>query len=650
MKFGKTFESHLTMEWRQQYMDYVKLKTMIRQGVENAPNPKSTKQYDIDAYFRAFESNFFIVLKEELVKVNNFYAEKLAEARRKHAQLKINLFATVRVPGQLADTRSSLISASVDVKNKRNKTRKLRFAYSEFYLSLILLQNYQNLNLTGFRKICKKYNKYLKSSAGTLWFEQNVVGAPFTDDRLLQQLINEVEELYIKHLADGNRAKAMAKLRVPPLGQPTPPGVVFCAGLVLGLFIVGALTCIASYFYFRDSIQSLMYLYRGQFVWILFCFYLTINVKAFQNVGVNHVLIFEIEPRHHLQPPTFLRISSTLGYICTLSILAFIYYKDFELQDPYIFPLVPVVISLVFLFNPIRIMNYPARRWLIRVFGRVVAAPFYYVRFVDFWVADQMNSLVLCIVDYYYLMRFYWRYWNHYEDIFYFEPDYVVPLLRGFPAWLRLVQCLRRYHDSSSKSISYLLNALKYTTTLMVVLFSTLQMESSAKYSSIFENPYTWLYLASALVSTIFCTGWDLLRDFGLFKIWRWDNFLLREKLVYPKCFYYFVMFENVTIRCFWAIEFYLVYNNFVLPYNCKTLASFLEVTRRFFWNFLRLENEHLYNCGRFRATRDIFIAPLNPRQEQLLERMMDESTLQASKGNESLSEGEDNVLDKKYF
>lgn len=39
------------------------------------------------------------------------------------------------------------------------KVRELKLAFSEFYLSLILLQNYQTLNFTGFRKILKKHDK-----------------------------------------------------------------------------------------------------------------------------------------------------------------------------------------------------------------------------------------------------------------------------------------------------------------------------------------------------------------------------------------------------------------------------------------------------------------------------------------------------------
>lgn len=41
--------------------------------------------------------------------------------------------------------------------------------------------------------------------------------------------------------------------------------------------------------------------------------------------------------------------------------------------------------------------------------------------------------------------------------------------------------------------------------------------------------------------------------------------------------------------------------------------------TSRFIWNFFRLENEHLNNCGEFRAVRDIFITPLPKRPPRTL-------------------------------
>ena len=49
--------------------------------------------------------------------------------------------------------------------------------------------------------------------------------------------------------------------------------------------------------------------------------------------------------------------------------------------------------------------------------------------------------------------------------------------------------------------------------------------------------------------------------------------------------------------------------------------------SRRFVWNFFRLENEHLNNCGEFRAVRDISVMPMDPDDHILLETLMDDET-----------------------
>lgn len=55
------------------------------------------------------------------------------------------------------------------------------------------------------------------------------------------------------------------------------------------------------------------------------------------------------------------------------------------------------------------------------------------------------------------------------------------------------------------------------------------------------------------------------------------------------------------------------------------SILSPLEVFRRFIWNFFRLENEHLNNCGKFRAVRDISVAPIDASDHTQIIRMMDE-------------------------
>jgi hypothetical protein len=57
-------------------------------------------------------------------------------------------------------------------RTKRHQFRKLndiKLAFSEFYLMIILLKNYQTLNYTGFRKILKKHDKLFETTRGNEW-------------------------------------------------------------------------------------------------------------------------------------------------------------------------------------------------------------------------------------------------------------------------------------------------------------------------------------------------------------------------------------------------------------------------------------------------------------------------------------------------
>jgi hypothetical protein len=63
-------------------------------------------------------------------------------------------------------------------------------------------------------------------------------------------------------------------------------------------------------------------------------------------------------------------------------------------------------VFFLFLFNPLNILWSNGRWWFMRVIGRTLAAPFFPVQFEDFWFADQLNSLVLVLLDFEYLVCF----------------------------------------------------------------------------------------------------------------------------------------------------------------------------------------------------------------------------------------------------
>ncbi|EDW25612.1 GL26690 [Drosophila persimilis] len=615
MKFGQTLDRLMVNEWREQYVNYELLKQMIQNGVDEAPDFEDYPLVLLNEYFDEVKHEFFTACAQEMVKVQLFFEEKLAAAQRKQTSFKATL----------ADLREAGGGRQFHLRDPQQQpqaTRRLRSAYSEFYLMLILLQNYRTLNQTAFRKICKKYDKNFRSTEGQLWYKTVVETSPFVNKTDLNNLIEEVENLYIEYLAHGDRAKAMTKLRVPPLGEPPNPLRVFFAGLFLGLFFVAAIMTGISYIFldldatFRELF---VHLYRGPFILIWYTFLVATNLFIWQNVGINYVLIFELNPRKHLRPTDVLLIASLLAYGWILCALAFLHREIFEVEKPFYFPLIPLGIVIAAVLNPIRILEYNARMWLVSLLGRIVAAPFSYVTFAAFWLSEQITSLTICLVDHYMLCRFCLRYYANLGNPFDFEPDYVVFLLRILPAWFRLCQCSRRFQESASKSIWYGLNALKYSLTIVMVVFSFIQMETNGQYQSMFDSPWTYSYILSALLWTVYHSFWDLRNDFGLFAA---EHKFLREKLIYRKSFYYFIIIADVLLRCFWMLEIFLVSQDHATPYNCKTFGALCDITLRFLWNLFRLENEHLYNCGNFRATRDINLwiseEDMNPQHKKI--------------------------------
>jgi uncharacterized protein (DUF2225 family) len=95
-------------------------------------------------------SQFLFV--SELTKIDTFYSEKLAEAKRKFAALKSELSELTEPHSSesklLGFRRRTAVSKDRPVVSTR-KLKDLKLAFSEYYLSLVLLQSYQNLNFTG---------------------------------------------------------------------------------------------------------------------------------------------------------------------------------------------------------------------------------------------------------------------------------------------------------------------------------------------------------------------------------------------------------------------------------------------------------------------------------------------------------------------
>lgn len=89
---------------------------------------------------------------------------------------------------------------------------------------------------------------------------------------------------------------------------------------------------------------------------------------------------------------------------------------------------------------------------------------------------------------------------------------------------------------------------------------------------------------------------------------------------------YYFAMFEDLILRFGWTLSMSVIEMGYMDSDIVFSLLAPLEVFRRFIWNYFRLENEHLNNCGNFRAVRDISVAPISGTSDEvMILKMMDE-------------------------
>lgn len=74
-----------------------------------------------------------------------------------------------------------------------------------------------------------------------------------------------------------------------------------------------------------DNLKIAFRLYRGPLLIIEFLFLIGVNIYGWRSSGVNHVLIFELDPRNHLSEQHLMELAAIFGVVWTLSLLSFLY-------------------------------------------------------------------------------------------------------------------------------------------------------------------------------------------------------------------------------------------------------------------------------------------------------------------------------------
>ncbi|KAF9190661.1 hypothetical protein BGZ50_000123 [Haplosporangium sp. Z 11] len=498
-----------------------------------------------------------------------------------------------------------------DEKNRRQylnhkvaRTR-IKAALYEFYRSLEMLKNYKTLNNTGFTKIVKKFDKVAGWRASKAFEASKLQPRYFMKSVVLENLFTETEDLFIEQFENGHRRRGMAKLRIPdPRGRSHHAasariGIYF--GLALLLFIQG----INAAFSEETQVEipywdSLLLVYAGMFLTTLFACLFGVNMYVWAKSRINYKFIFEFDPRDNLDYHQFFELPMFFMMVLCLGI-----YLDFEshlttLIAPGYYPMAVMVVTFFILICPLPIFNWGARKWFIMSIGRIVISGYNAVEFRDFFIADELNSLSYSIEQFEFAACAYSQQWGDLAQCA-TSRMWITPFLTALPPWFRFLQCLRRYRDTL-EWFPHLLNAAKYTFSLVNVF-----VYFSYRFYGGIGLKLAWIMIAT--ITSLYTFSWDVYMDWGLFRFGKHGggahgNPFLRAELVYSqKWVYYMAIVCDLLARFSWVMR--------LVPTSINTMIlafslALVEVLRRWMWNFFRLENEHLNNCGQFRAIKDI--------------------------------------------
>jgi SPX domain protein involved in polyphosphate accumulation len=143
--------------------------------------------------FRSCLISFFVALRHELDKVNDFYLDKEEELIISHHILKVAVADYVsRGPFFMVANRLVFCKVS-SPKVTRDDWRNLKRQLIDLHGNAVMLESYATVNYTGFRKILKKLDKKTGFSFRKKYLEV-VWRTPFFSLGVLQNIVKETEK------------------------------------------------------------------------------------------------------------------------------------------------------------------------------------------------------------------------------------------------------------------------------------------------------------------------------------------------------------------------------------------------------------------------------------------------------------------------
>lgn len=114
-------------------------------------------------------------------------------------------------------------------------------------------------------------------------------------------------------------------------------------------------------------------LFRGPMLLVLFLYLWALNVYGWRTSGINHVLIFCLDPRNNLSEQHIAELAGALGVLWSLSALMFLFHEQLGIAS-YIPPLILHSVLIIFILNPLKMCYKKGRLWLLTIIVSIISA------------------------------------------------------------------------------------------------------------------------------------------------------------------------------------------------------------------------------------------------------------------------------------
>ena len=233
-----------------------------------------------------------------------------------------------------------------------------------------------------------------------------------------------------------------------------------------------------------------------------------------------------------------------------------------------------------------------ARFQILITLFEILKSPFGRVRFRDFFFADIITSSVTTMQDIGVIVYFI-RSGNFWERN-YSGPSsnslwFYLAMCTILPFWWRFLQCWNKWFYTGLRA--HLINAGKYFSKIVPACILVGMIHSNKV-----DGDGFWLYFCTNMAATTYCIAWDYYMDWGIFRSWEKDTYLLRTRLTFKPWFYYFAILTNFMLRYVWIAGLFVTSKTNTSKHLLASLLAIAEIVRRTQWALLRVENEFYNN------------------------------------------------------